>query len=525
MMNIGIVVPADGYLQALRDACEASGAVLIFDEVKCGGTIAYGGAAERFGVQPHLAAWAKAIGGGLHDRRVRRRRRDHGVRHEGRGPAGHVQREPALLGDRPRGAHPGPDARRVRPPRQARHAARGGLQPRDRGGRPARPHGGPGREGLRVLPRDAAHQLPGLPGDPHRDLLGLLPVDGEPGHLHDARRRGAVDDLGAAHRGRHPDATSTRSGSSARSSPRSAARAPVRRSDRGARGRDRRVRARPDREPAAARRGHAGRRAGAARRRDDHARRGSAGRRRSASGPRSSRRRRSRPTTRRRWRSSPPRRRRRASCSTWSSGRPRRSPPAGSTARGRSGARTRPCAGSPRSPGSPRTPAACSSRAVRRATCPRWSRPGTRRPNDAGGRARRDGGSRPVDTVHSSLFNAARVMDVGRPRRPRRRPRSPDRRPALAAALDDRRRRRGLRGGRERRCHERGDGGRPRRGSPRSARTAGCGSTWTAPTAAPGWWRRASAHLYRGIERADSFIVDPHKWLFAPYDACALALP
>jgi glutamate-1-semialdehyde 2,1-aminomutase len=38
--------------------------VLIFDEVKCGGTIAYGGAAERFGVVPHLASWAKAIGGG-----------------------------------------------------------------------------------------------------------------------------------------------------------------------------------------------------------------------------------------------------------------------------------------------------------------------------------------------------------------------------------------------------------------------------------------------------------------------------
>jgi glutamate-1-semialdehyde 2,1-aminomutase len=64
MMNVGIVVPRDGYLQALRDSCERHGAVLIFDEVKCGGTIAYGGAAERFGVQPHLAAWAKAIGGG-----------------------------------------------------------------------------------------------------------------------------------------------------------------------------------------------------------------------------------------------------------------------------------------------------------------------------------------------------------------------------------------------------------------------------------------------------------------------------
>ena len=64
MMNIGIVVPEDGYLQALKDACERHGAVLIFDEVKCGGTIAYGGAAERYGVVPHLAAWAKAIGGG-----------------------------------------------------------------------------------------------------------------------------------------------------------------------------------------------------------------------------------------------------------------------------------------------------------------------------------------------------------------------------------------------------------------------------------------------------------------------------
>jgi glutamate-1-semialdehyde 2,1-aminomutase len=64
MMNIGIVVPNDGYLQGLRESCDRHGAVLIFDEVKCGGTIAFGGAAERFGVQPHLSAWAKAIGGG-----------------------------------------------------------------------------------------------------------------------------------------------------------------------------------------------------------------------------------------------------------------------------------------------------------------------------------------------------------------------------------------------------------------------------------------------------------------------------
>ena len=65
MMNIGLVVPQPGYLQALRDICERNGAALIYDEVKCGGTIAYGGTTERYGVRPHLAAYAKAIGGGV----------------------------------------------------------------------------------------------------------------------------------------------------------------------------------------------------------------------------------------------------------------------------------------------------------------------------------------------------------------------------------------------------------------------------------------------------------------------------
>jgi glutamate-1-semialdehyde 2,1-aminomutase len=64
MMNIGLVPPKPGYLHALRDACERHGAVLIYDEVKCGGTIAYGGTTERYGVRPHLAAYAKAVGGG-----------------------------------------------------------------------------------------------------------------------------------------------------------------------------------------------------------------------------------------------------------------------------------------------------------------------------------------------------------------------------------------------------------------------------------------------------------------------------
>ena len=64
MMNIGIVLPQPGYLERIRELCTQYGVVLIFDEVKCGATIAAGGASERFGVKPDLAAWAKAIGGG-----------------------------------------------------------------------------------------------------------------------------------------------------------------------------------------------------------------------------------------------------------------------------------------------------------------------------------------------------------------------------------------------------------------------------------------------------------------------------
>jgi glutamate-1-semialdehyde 2,1-aminomutase len=64
MMNIGIVEPEPGYLQALKDLCERHGAVLIFDEVKSGATVAEGGAGQRYGVRPHLACFAKALFGG-----------------------------------------------------------------------------------------------------------------------------------------------------------------------------------------------------------------------------------------------------------------------------------------------------------------------------------------------------------------------------------------------------------------------------------------------------------------------------
>jgi glutamate-1-semialdehyde 2,1-aminomutase len=64
MMNIGIVMPAPGYLQAVRELCDEHSVVLIFDEVKTGVTVAAGGATELFGVQPDLICLAKSIGGG-----------------------------------------------------------------------------------------------------------------------------------------------------------------------------------------------------------------------------------------------------------------------------------------------------------------------------------------------------------------------------------------------------------------------------------------------------------------------------
>jgi glutamate-1-semialdehyde 2,1-aminomutase len=64
MMNVGIIDPEPGYLDAVRDICSRHGVILIFDEVKTGATIAYGGAEEVYGVAPDLKCFAKAVGGG-----------------------------------------------------------------------------------------------------------------------------------------------------------------------------------------------------------------------------------------------------------------------------------------------------------------------------------------------------------------------------------------------------------------------------------------------------------------------------
>jgi glutamate-1-semialdehyde 2,1-aminomutase len=63
--NIGVVPPVPGYLERVRELATAHGAVLIFDEVKTGVVLAYGGATEHFGVRPDLICLAKSIGGGV----------------------------------------------------------------------------------------------------------------------------------------------------------------------------------------------------------------------------------------------------------------------------------------------------------------------------------------------------------------------------------------------------------------------------------------------------------------------------
>jgi len=63
--NMNLVLPAPGFLEALREECTRRGALLIFDEVMTGFRVATGGAQARFGVKPDLTTLGKVIGGGL----------------------------------------------------------------------------------------------------------------------------------------------------------------------------------------------------------------------------------------------------------------------------------------------------------------------------------------------------------------------------------------------------------------------------------------------------------------------------
>ena len=65
MMNVGLCMPQPGFLEGLREIATKSGALLIFDEVKTGAKLCWGGASEYFSVVPDMICLAKSIGGGL----------------------------------------------------------------------------------------------------------------------------------------------------------------------------------------------------------------------------------------------------------------------------------------------------------------------------------------------------------------------------------------------------------------------------------------------------------------------------
>ena len=63
--NMNCIPPNKGFLQGLRDVCDANGTVLIFDEVMTGFRVALGGAQAYYQVRPDLTTLGKVIGGGL----------------------------------------------------------------------------------------------------------------------------------------------------------------------------------------------------------------------------------------------------------------------------------------------------------------------------------------------------------------------------------------------------------------------------------------------------------------------------
>lgn len=63
--NMGVVVPDESFLHAVREVTEKSGSILIFDEVITGFRLSFGGAQQRFGIKPDMTTVGKIVGGGF----------------------------------------------------------------------------------------------------------------------------------------------------------------------------------------------------------------------------------------------------------------------------------------------------------------------------------------------------------------------------------------------------------------------------------------------------------------------------
>ena len=150
MMNAGIVMPDDGYLQGVKDLLHAHGALLAFDEVKTGATIHYGGATKRFGVTPDLLCLAKSVGGGLPCGAIGGSEEVMGWIAEGKiDQVGTFNGNPLTMAAMRGDADRDPDARRLHRVRPAGRDPARGVRRRDRAHRHRRLHHGAVRPAAR----------------------------------------------------------------------------------------------------------------------------------------------------------------------------------------------------------------------------------------------------------------------------------------------------------------------------------------------------------------------------------------
>ena len=181
--NMGLVLPADGFLKDLRTLCDTEGIVLIFDEVISGFRASTGGAQKVFGVRPDLTVLGKIIGGGLPVGAYGGRT----ALMELVAPAGPVYQAGTLSGN-PLAMTAGLWSLENLSARLQRHGeahCRSGGRPRRR--RPRRRRGAPG-ERFRIAAHPIFHRPPG-PGLPvradgrHRSLRRLPSRDARAWHL------------------------------------------------------------------------------------------------------------------------------------------------------------------------------------------------------------------------------------------------------------------------------------------------------------------------------------------------------
>ena len=177
--NMGVVPPAPGFLEALRALCDASGALLIFDEVITGFRVARGGAQERFGVFPDLTILGKIVGGGLPAAAFGGR----ADVMERLAPAGDVYQAGTLSGNPLATAAGTSVLRRLRDPDVYERAGGEGRAARG-GARSVRPRAARRRDGDALPPRRRRAHVRGREGERHRALRRALPPPARARDLH-----------------------------------------------------------------------------------------------------------------------------------------------------------------------------------------------------------------------------------------------------------------------------------------------------------------------------------------------------